>query len=155
MDIQTITSAITPAVEERGCFLVGVGLSADNDITLTVERETGTVSMDDCVALDRAFHQLFDQDVEDYSLTVTSAGLDQPFRVAAQYRKATGSAVEIQFKGGKKLIGTLLGADEAGVTVRYSARENVEGKKKKELVVHEETFPFETVNSVRPHIEFE
>ena len=155
MDIQTITDAIAPAVEARGCFLVGVSVSADNDITVTVEKHEGEVSMDDCVALDRAFHECFDQDVEDYALTVTSAGLDQPFRVPAQYHKALGTAVELQLKGGKKLVATLLAADEAGVTVRYSAREAVEGKKKKEWVEHEETFPFETVNSVRPHVEFE
>ena len=154
MDKQTVISAITPAVEARGCFLVGVSISADNDITVTVEKETGEVAMDDCVAIDRAFHACFDQDVEDYALTVTSAGLDQPFQVAAQYRKALGSEVELQLKGGRKFTGTLLAADDHGVTVRYRVREAVEGKKKKEMVEHEETLPFETVNSVRPHIEF-
>ena len=154
MDKQTVISAITPAVEARGCFLVAVSISADNDVCVTVEKETGEVAMDDCVAIDRDFHALFNQDEEDYALTVTSAGLDQPFQVAAQYRKAIGSAVELQLKGGRKFVGTLLAADESGIRVRYSVREAVDGKKKKEMVEHEESIPFETVNSVRPHIEF-
>ena len=155
MDRQSIISAITPALTELGCFLVDVSVSADNDVTLTIEKETGAVSMDDCVALDRAFHALFNQDEEDYALTVTSAGLDQPFQVLRQYLKAIGTEVEVSVRGGRKFTATLLAADEGAITVRYSAREAVDGKKKKELVTREETLPLETLTRVRPHITME
>ena len=111
--------------------------------------------MDDCVALDRAFHALFNQDEEDYALTVTSAGLDQPFQVLRQYLKAIGTEVEVSVRGGRKFTATLLAADEGAITVRYSAREAVDGKKKKELVTREETLPLETLTRVRPHITME
>jgi hypothetical protein len=42
-------------------------------------------------AINDAFVAIFDRDVEDYSLTVTSAGLDQPFSVLKQYLKAIGT----------------------------------------------------------------
>lgn len=155
MDKNTVIAAIGPAVSGCGCFLVDVEVTADNDITIAVEKEEGVVGMDDCVSIDKAFHALFDQDVEDYSLTVTSAGLDQPFKVLKQFRKAVGTKVEVLVKGGRKLVATLLDADEASVTVRHTVLQAVEGKKKKVAAEVEEVLPLETVNAVRPFIEFE
>ena len=110
--------------------------------------------LNDCVAVSRYFETQFDREKEDYSLTVTSAGLDQPFKVLKQYIKATGSKVEVLLKGGKKLIATLTAADQESITLSYTAKEAVEGKKKKELVEHNDRFTMDQVNSVRPYIEF-
>ena len=78
---------MTAPVESRGCFITEVTISSDNDIVLAIESEEGTVDMDDCVAVNNAFLAVFDQEKEDYSLTVTSAGLDQPFKILKQYQK--------------------------------------------------------------------
>lgn len=155
MDAREIREKMETAVAGRGCFLVDVKVSADNDVTLAVESEEGTVVMEDCIALDKAFHEIWDQDVEDYSLTVTSAGLDQPFKVLKQYLKAVGSQVEVRLKGGRKLTAELLAATAEDITLRYSVREAVEGSKKKVLVEHTETIPSEQINSVMPHIAFD
>lgn len=155
MTRQDIISAMLPAVEGRGCFIVDVSVSKDNEVELTVESAEGTVDMDDCVALSEAFQALFDRDVEDYSLTVSSAGLDQPFKVQRQFEKALGSMVEANIKGGRKITGTLKACSPEGITLAYTAKEAVPGKKKKETVAKEETFPMTEVNSVRPYITFE
>ena len=155
MNVQEIREKIAEAVAGRGCFLVDVKVSADNDIELAIESEEGTVVMEDCVAIDKAFHEIWDQDVEDYALTVTSAGLDQPFKVLRQFTKAIGSQVEVRLKGGRKFVAELLGATEDTVTLRYSARETVDGSKKKVTVEHTDTIPMDQVNSVMPHITFE
>ena len=112
------------------------------------------VELDDCVALSRFFESVFDRETEDYSLTVTSAGLDQPFKVFKQFRKAVGTKVEASLKGGRKIIALLEDADETSVTLRYSVKEAVEGKKKKELVEHVDRIEMEQVNALRPYIEF-
>ena len=112
------------------------------------------MELDDCVAISRHFESRFAREKEDYSLTVTSAGLDQPFKVFKQYLKAVGKKVEVQIKGGKKLIATLIAADEESITLHYTAKEAVEGKKKKELVEHNDRYTMDQVNAVRPHIEF-
>lgn len=151
---EQIISGIEDAVRRRGCFIVDVTVSDDNDITLTIEKEAGDMDLEDCVSVNDAFLAAFDKDVEDYSLTVTSAGLDQPFKVLKQYEKATGSAVEAKLKGGKKIIGVLTAADENGICLRYSVKEAVEGKKRKELVEHEDRIGFDEINSVVPHIVF-
>ncbi|MBQ8061968.1 MAG: ribosome assembly cofactor RimP [Bacteroidales bacterium] len=154
MEKELIEKTIRAAVEQRGCFLVDVTLSKDNDVVVSIEKEVGDVDLDDCVAVNDAFLAAFDKDVEDYSLTVSSAGLDQPFKVAGQYRKAVGSPVVVLLKGGSKLTGVLTDADDEGISLRYSKKETVEGKKKKETVEHEDRFHFAEINSVKPHVEF-
>jgi ribosome maturation factor RimP len=154
MNISDIKDAISGEIVARGCFIVDITVSKDNDIVLTIESETGKIELDDCVSLSRYFETLFDREVEDYSLTVSSAGLDQPFKVFRQFLKAVGLKVEVQFKGGKKMVALLDAADEESITLKYSAKESVEGKKKKELVEHIDRFTMDQVNSVRPFIEF-
>ena len=154
MEKNLIIETIGPAVKDRGCFIVDVTVSKDNDIVLTIEKETGDVDLDDCVALNDAFLAAFDKDVEDYSLTVSSAGLDQPFKVSGQFTKAIGSQVVVLLKGGRKLTGILTTADDDGIVLRYVTREVPEGKKKKVPVEHEDRFVFADVNSVSPFVEF-
>ena len=154
MNVSEILDAIGGEIVARGCFLVDISVSKDNDITLTIESENGKIELDDCVSLSRFFETKFDREVEDYSLTVSSAGLDQPFKVLKQYHKAVGTKVEVQLKGGRKMAALMTAADEEGITLKYTVKETVEGKKKKELVEHEDRFTMDQVNSVRPFIEF-
>ena len=154
MKISDIIDAIGGEIVARGCFIVDISVSKDNDIVLTIESEKGKIELDDCVSLSRYFETKFDREVEDYSLTVSSAGLDQPFKVFKQYEKALGSKVEVALKGGKKMVAVLEAADEESITLKYSVKEAVEGKKKKELVEHVDRFTMDQVNTVKPFIEF-
>ena len=154
MNKEQIIQAVTPAVEQRGCFLVEVSVSAENDIEIVIEKEEGVVDWEDCAAIDQVMHATFNQDEEDYALTVSSAGLDRPFKVLKQYLKAIGSKVDVKFRGGKRLIATLEEATEESVTLNYTALEAVEGKKKKEKVEHTDTFSLTEINSVKPYITF-
>ena len=154
MNKEQIIQAVTPAVEQRGCFLVEVSVSAENDIEIVIEKEEGVVDWEDCAAIDQVMHATFNQDEEDYALTVSSAGLDRPFKVLKQYLKAIGSKVDVKFKGGKRLIATLEAATEDSITLNYTALEAVEGKKKKEKVNHTDAFSLTEINSVKPYITF-
>ena len=136
MDKNAIIKAVETAVAERGCFLVEVTVSKDNDIEIVIEKEEGVVDWEDCAAIDKVMHGAFDQDVEDYSLTVSSAGLDRPFKVLKQYQKAIGSQVDVWMKGGKKVKGVLKAAGE------------------KDIVVDDQTISFDVINSVRPVVDF-
>ena len=154
MKISEIIDAISSEIVARGLYLVDVTVSKDNDVEVTIESEEGKVELEDCVAISRFFETQFDRETEDYSLTVTSAGLDQPFKVFKQFEKAVGKKVEVQLKGGKKMVAVLEAADEESITLKYSQKEAVEGKKKKETVEHVDRFTMDQVNSVKPFIEF-
>ena len=154
MKKEEIIQAVEAAVAERGCFIVDVTVNAMNDVEIVLEKEEGIVDWDDCAAIDAVVHAAFDQDAEDYALTVSSAGLDRPFKVYRQFLKAVGSKVDVKFKGGRRLVATLTAATEESVTLQYTALEAVEGKKKEEKVEHEEVCPLADINSVTPYIDF-
>ena len=73
MNASIIIDAINDEIVARGCFIVDVSVSKDNDIVVTIESEEGKIELDDCVALSRYFETQFDREKEDYSLTMTSA----------------------------------------------------------------------------------
>lgn len=154
MVITEIKDAMEGAIVARGCFIVDIKVSKDNDVELTVESKDSVVTLDDCVELSRVFESHFDREREDYSLTVTSAGLDCPFKVHGQFLKAVGTEVEVSLKGGKRFNAILTAVSEEGVTLKYEALESVEGRKRKVRVPKEEFFNFGDVNAVRPHIVF-
>ena len=154
MNVSEIIDALNGEIVARGLYIVDVSISKDNDIEVIIESEEGIIELDDCVGVSRFFETCFDRETEDYSLTVTSAGLDQPFKVLKQYLKAVGTKVEVQLKGGRKMVALLEAADEASITLKYSVKEAIEGKKKKELVEHVDRFTMDQVNAVRPYIEF-
>ncbi|MCD8208467.1 MAG: ribosome assembly cofactor RimP [Bacteroidales bacterium] len=154
MVVSEIKDAMNAAVVARGCFIVDVKVSKSNEIEIVVESEEGVVSIEDCVALSRVFESLFDRDVEDYGLTVSSAGLDEGFRVLRQYEKAVGTKVEVSLRGGRRFVGVLKVVDESGFEVEYVSLERVEGRKRKVEVVRCERFGFDEVTCVRPYIEW-
>ena len=154
MKISEIIDAIESEIVARGLYIIEVTVSKDNDVEVTIESEEGKVELEDCVAISRFFETKFDREAEDYSLTVTSAGLAQPFKVLKQFVKAVGKKVEVQLKGGKKMVAVLEAADEESITLKYSQKEAVEGKKKKETLEHVDRFTMDQVNSVRPFVEF-
>lgn len=155
MNVSEIQDAMESAIVARGCFIVDIKISKDYDIELTVESESGSVDLEDCVELSRIFEDKFSREEQDYSLTVTSAGLDQPFKVAKQYLKAIGSKVEVSMKGGKKIAAKLTDASENEITISYTTLEKTEGSKKKVAVEHTDTVSLSEVNSVKYVIDFE
>lgn len=74
MNADSIKDALNPVIVARGLEILKVKITKDNDITITIASPGGAVTLDDCVDVNRAFTGIFDQDKEDYSLTVTSPG---------------------------------------------------------------------------------
>lgn len=75
MDANQIIDALQPVTVARELKVVKVKITKNNDITVTIDSLEGNVTLDDCVEVNRAFTGIFDQDKEDYSLTVTSPGV--------------------------------------------------------------------------------
>ena len=99
-------------------FVVGCTCSAANEIELTIDSDT-SVDIDACVKLSRAIEAEFDREVEDFSLTVMSAGIGSELKCLRQYRKLIGHSVEALLKNGTKILATLDAADETAITLSY------------------------------------
>ena len=88
-------------------FFVDVKINTANVITIFFDRMDG-VQVEHCLELSKHIEKHFDRDVEDYELTVCSAGLDNPFMVDQQYHKYKGKEVGVLLKNGKRLKGIIL-----------------------------------------------
>ena len=73
----------------------------------------------------------FDRDEEDFSLTVASAGIGSELKSLRQYRKLIGREVEAVLKDGSKLTAVLKDASAEALTLSYSEKVAVEGKKRR------------------------
>ncbi|MCI1778655.1 MAG: hypothetical protein LKI53_01715 [Bacteroidales bacterium] len=152
MNAETIGISIRDILQERGLFLTGIEITPDSTVTITVESNAGTVSIDDCTAINDIVRGTFDSADEDYSLTVTSAGLGEPFRVAGQYIKAIGEDVETGLKGGTKLRGKLIEYD--GKNIKIETKMTVGKGKEKKQIAEIMDVPMEKVNYCKLLIKF-
>lgn len=154
MDQTKLAESIREYLDQKGLFLVDIEISKDNDIEITVESSEGSVKIDNCVDITKIIEGVFSRDLEDYALTVSSAGLDQPFKVTGQYLKFIGKEVEAVLKTGGKVKGILSGAGADGFELTTSKMVKKEGAKKK---VQEDTvtaYLYGDIKSCKPVIKF-
>ena len=153
MDIEKLKQLASQHLEGSDIFVVDCTSSSSNDITLTLDSDTH-VSIDACVELSRIINDAFDRDVEDFSLTVASAGIGEPLRMLRQYHKIVGSTVEVLLADGVKILGTLDAASEEGITISYDEKVAVEGKKRKELQHTVRSYEFAQIKSVKEYLDY-
>src|ERR1039458_1313805 len=103
---QHIEELITEAIAGTDIFLVELKVTPDNKITIYLDNST-RITIGECAKVNRFLEDKMDRNVEDYELTVSSPGLDEPFRHILQYKKRIGSQVAIVTKEGQKLVGKL------------------------------------------------
>ncbi len=150
---ENIKTLIEDYLAGNSLFLVDINISKDNDIEITIDSPE-RVDIENCAEINRIVCNEYDRDVEDYSLTVTSAGLDQPFKVFRQFVKFTGKEIEVIFKNGTKIVGTLSNAQPDSIEVTYSRLEKTEGQKRKTKVEVTQEIPLIDTKSVKPFINF-
>lgn len=138
----------------NGLFVVDLTISANNVIHVELDKHVGNVAINDCMSVSRNVEHNLDREEEDFELHVSSAGLDKPFRVLAQYVKNIGREVKVVTLEGKKLEGILRAADDQSITLETSKMEKPEGKKKKELIVEQHVFPLDQIKETKIVISF-
>ena len=144
---------IESSIAGTDLFLVGLKVSADNCIEVLIDSPQG-VDLDRCADISRAIEKNLDRDVEDFELTVSSAGLDLPFQVLPQYLKYIGKEVEIIFKNGKKLKAVLTDADAESISISYTVLKKEEGAKRKKPVTETANYLLNEIKSTKPVIKF-
>ncbi len=139
---------------DNGLFIVDLTISAKNVIRLELDKHSGGVTVEDCVSVSRNIEHNLDRESEDFELHVSSAGLDKPLRVHAQYVKNTGRDLDILLKSGEKHTGTLTDVTESGIVVTHTEKQTIEGKKKKEIVEITRELSFDEIAEAKIVISF-
>lgn len=151
---------VTELAEERmkerdnGLFIVELSISPSNVIRLEIDKYKGGVTVDDCVSVSRNIEHNLDREVQDFELHVSSAGLDKPLRVHAQYVKNVGRSLEVRLHSKEKVEGKLTEVDDKRIVLEYAEKREIEGKKKKETVVVQRELPFSNIAEARIVISF-
>lgn len=153
IDCKKIAEAATRRLEGTDLFVVGCTSTPANEVELLLDSDT-SVSLEACVALSRAIEEEFDRDEEDFQLTVASAGIGNELKCLRQYRKLTGSPVEVLLTSGIKLLARLERADESGITLSYEEKQAVEGKKKKTTVTVTRDFTYPEIKYTKEYLDF-
>ena len=118
-------------IKELGGFFVDVKINTANVIMLFFDRIDG-VSVEHCLAVSKHIEEHFDRDVEDYELTVCSAGLDNPFMVEQQYHKYIGKEVGVLLTNGKRKKGIILSYEDDVLTLEVVKKKK--GSKKDYII---------------------
>lgn len=114
-------------------FIVEVKVSGGNRISIALDRPT-KLNVGDCAEVSRFVEAGLNRDVEDFEITVSSPGLEQPLKVLNQFLKHQGRNVRVVMKDGRLLRGKMNSANEDGITLEVF-RENK--KKNKEQTQNE------------------
>ncbi len=148
-----ISNLIDNYINENNLFIVDITISADNDIEIIID-SFNTVTLDNCTQISRIIDQNVDRDIYDYSLTVSSSGLDMPLKILKQYQKYIDKEVSIVLKSGKKIVAKLLSASEERIEIEYTSKVKIEGQKKSQPITVKESFLLNEIKSTKPFINF-
>lgn len=138
----------------NGLFIVDIAISPAMSIQLEIDKENGNVAIEDCVSVSRNVEHNLDREEQDFELHVSSAGIDRPLRVFKQYVKNIGRSVELVLKSGTKKEGKLVAATTEALTIEFEKKVAIEGKKKKELIVEQESIPMTDIKETKIVISF-
>ena len=120
--------------EVPGYFLVEISVKPTNNIKVFVDADQGA-AIDQLSRINRALYKWVEENLfpnGDFSIEVSSPGLDEPLKLDRQYLKNIDRMVEIVLKNGLKKEGKLISVSENEIVI-----EEEKGKgKKKEVVQH-------------------
>jgi ribosome maturation factor RimP len=149
----TIRQLAEAYLEGTPGFLVDVRVGEGNQIRVLLDNDTST-SIEDCMALHRHLESSLDREVEDFSLDVSSPGLDQPLQLHRQYVKNIGRHLQVKPLEGPKVEGELIRVDEEGIALKIREKRRIEGRKAKEWVEEELVWAFANIQSTKVVISF-
>jgi len=151
----TVTALAQERIDEldSGIFLVEINISPTNVINIELDKLTGGVTIQECVSVSRNVEHNLDREAEDFELSVSSAGMDRPLRVAKQFEKNIGNEVRAVLSHGS-VEGELLSYDGEKIVIQTVTKEKIEGRKKKEEVLRQHEVDMNDVKEVKRVIKF-
>lgn len=150
--IQAVEQKVTALISaEPDLFLVDVKIKPTNNIKVYIDGDQG-VSIERLVQYNRRLYKTLEEENwypgGDFSLEVSSPGLDEPLKLYRQYTKNIGRPVEVITLTGAKTEGKLTAVSEKELVI-----EETKGKgKKTETIQH--SILFSTIKSAKIQIKF-
>ena len=132
--LQQITDLVEKIIaDSEDVFLVSVKIKPVNNFKIFVDADNG-INIDRCVKINRAMYKVIEEEAwypdGNFSLEVSSPGVDEPLLLPRQFKKNIGRTVAVTLLDETKLEGKLTEANDDGILIEY-----LEGKNKKAVVI--------------------
>ena len=116
--IEDFVAGITSQSET--VFPVEVKMSPTNDIKVFLDADDG-ITIEKCTSINKALYKYIEESElfpdGNFSLEVSSPGIDEPLKLFRQYKKNIGRKVEVIMNGGTKLEGKLLDVTDTEIVI--------------------------------------
>lgn len=150
--IQQIESLVeTLIADKKEVFIVSVRIKPTNNIKVFLDADNG-INIDTSAKVNRSLYRIIEEKDwypdGNFSLEVSSPGLDEPLKLLRQFNKNIGRTVEVMLEDNSKLEGKLLQASEEAIEIEIK-----EGKNKKAVTLIK-TIPFKEIKQVKILISF-
>ena len=156
MNQETSIEAVQQLVEKiiaenSDIFLVAMRIKPTNNFKVFLDADSG-LSIEKCIRINRALYRAIEENGwypdGNFSLEVSSPGVDEPLKILRQYKKNIGRKLEVVLADDSKQEGKLVGVDENSIAIEYT-----EGKNKK-AVTHLKEIAFSEIKQATVLISF-
>jgi ribosome maturation factor RimP len=141
----------TILAEEPAYFLVSVKIKPTNNIKVFLDGDQG-LPIEKCVYFNRKLYKLIEEagiyPEGEFSLEVSSPGIDEPLKLIRQYQKNIGRSIQVVFTDDTIKEGILETVAEADIMIQCTS-----GKGKK-AVTEQVLIPFSNIKSTTVQIKF-
>jgi ribosome maturation factor RimP len=132
-------------------FLVEVRIKPTNNVKVFIDADEGMI-LSELIGYNRKLCKQLEESGlypdGDFSLEVSSPGLDEPLKLFRQYKKNVGRFVDITLVDANKMEGKLVEATEDGIVVET---ETGKGKKKE---IKQESILFDQIKNTKIQVKF-
>ena len=149
---EQVTQLANESLENTDRFVVDITVSKSNVIFVYIDSDT-SVTIDHCVELSRYIESHLDREIEDYELSVSSAGIDYPLLKNRQLNEYIEKELDILNNEGIKKTYKLLSFNDEKLDVQEATIKRL-GRLKK--IVYSETTElfFKDIKEIKPYINF-
>lgn len=137
--------------EDPAYFLVSVRIRPTHNVKVFLDGDQG-ITIEQCVKFNRKLYKRIEESgmypEGEFSLEVSSPGIDEPLKMHRQYVKNIGRDIEIIFNDDTRKEGKLVSVAEADLII-----EHTEGKGKK-AVTQQLVIPFNNIKTTTVQIKF-
>ncbi len=148
--IQTVENLIQPLLKED-VFLVYIKIKPTNNFKIYIDADGG-LPLEKCIKINRALYKQMEEmglyPDGDFSLEVSSPGIDEPLKLIRQYIKNVGRFIEVVKLDETRLEGKLLEANEEKISIEIT-----EGKGKK-MTINQLEVPISDIKQTKVQVKF-
>ena len=151
-DLQEIEKLVSNLLaDETEYFCVSIRIKPTHNVKVFLDGDKG-LPIEKCVQFNRKLYKMIEElgiyPEGEFSLEVSSPGLDEPLQLHRQYVKNIGREIEVLFMDDTRKEGKLLEVAESDIII-----EHTEGKGKK-AVTQQLVIPFTNIKSTTVQIKF-